>query len=99
MNDIVVAAFYHFTRFEDPAALRGPLLADISAHGLKGTVLLAAEGFNGTLAGSRAGIDSALDILRSLPNSAAFEHKESHADSMPFYRLKVHEGARRRPVG
>lgn len=89
MNVIVVAAFYHFTRFEDPAALRGPLLAKLSAHGLKGTFLLAPEGFNGTLAGSRAGIDSALDILRSLPNSATFEHKESHADSMPFYRLKV----------
>jgi UPF0176 protein len=89
MTDIVVAAFYHFTRFGDPAALRASLLAELSAHGLKGTVLLAPEGFNGTLAGSRAGIDSALDILRALPNSTHMEHKESHAGSMPFYRLKV----------
>ena len=89
MTDIVVAAFYHFTRFEDPAASRGPLLAALSAHDLKGTVLLAPEGFNGTLAGSRGSIDSALDILRSLPNAMAMEHKESHADSLPFYRLKV----------
>ena len=89
MTDILVASFYHFTRFEDPTALRGPLLAQLSAHDLKGTVLLAPEGFNGTLAGTRAGIDSALEILRALPNSTQLEHKESHAESMPFYRLKV----------
>ena len=89
MTDIVVAAFYHFTPFEDPAALREPLLAQLSAHDLKGSVLLAPEGVNGTLAGSRGGIDSALKILRALPNSMHLEHKESHAESMPFYRLKV----------
>lgn len=89
MTDIIVAAFYHFTRFEDPDALREPLLAQLSAHNLKGTVLLAPEGFNGTLAGSRVGINSAIEVLRALPNSMQLEHKESHAESMPFYRLKV----------
>jgi len=89
MTDILVASFYHFTRFEDPAAMRAPLLAQLAAHDLKGTVLLAPEGFNGTLAGSRESVDSALEILRALPNSTALEHKESHAESMPFYRLKV----------
>lgn len=89
MTDIIVAAFYHFTRFDDPAALRAPLLAQLSAHDLKGTVLLAPEGFNGTLAGTRVGVDSALEVLRALPNSMQLEHKESHAESMPFHRLKV----------
>lgn len=89
MNDIIVATFYHFTCFKDPAKLRKPLLAQLSEHDLKGTVLLAREGLNGTLAGSRVGIDAALDILRALPNSMQLEHKESHAKSMPFYRLKV----------
>jgi len=89
MTDIIVAAFYHFARFEDPAALRAPLLAQLSAHDLKGTVLLAPEGFNGTLAGSRVGVDSALEVLRALPNSTQLEHKESRADGMPFHRLKV----------
>lgn len=89
MTDIVVAAFYHFTPFEDPAALRESLLAQLSVHGLKGSVLVAPEGFNGTLAGSREDIDSALEILRALPNSKDLEHKESHAEKMPFYRLKV----------
>jgi UPF0176 protein len=89
MTDIIVAAFYHFTPLDDPAALREPLLAQLSAQGLKGTVLLAPEGFNGTLAGSRVDIDAALEILRALPNSKNLEHKESHAETMPFYRLKV----------
>jgi UPF0176 protein len=89
MTDIVVAAFYHFTPFADPAALREPLLAQLAAHELKGTVLLATEGFNGTLAGSREGIDAALMALRALPNSMAMEHKESYAERMPFDRLKV----------
>ncbi len=89
MTDIVVAAFYHFTPFADHAALREPLLAELSAHELKGTVLLASEGFNGTLAGSRAGIDAALKALRALPNAEGLEHKESYAEHMPFDRLKV----------
>ena len=89
MKDIVVASFYHFTRFEDPAALREPLLAQLSSHDLRGTVLLAPEGFNGTLAGSQTGVYSALEVLRALPNSMALEHKESYAETMPFYRLKV----------
>jgi UPF0176 protein len=89
MTDIVVAAFYHFTPFADPAALRATLLAELSAHELKGTVLLAPEGFNGTLAGSRAAINAALKALRALPNAGGLEHKESHAERMPFDRLKV----------
>ncbi len=89
MTDIVVAAFYHFTPFEDPAALRELLQAQLIAHDLKGTVLLAPEGFNGTLAGSRESIDAALEALRALPNSMNLEHKESYAARMPFYRLKV----------
>lgn len=89
MTDIVVAAFYHFTPFKDPAALRETLLAQLSPLDVTGTILVALEGFNGTLAGSRAGIDGALEALRALPNSSGLEHKESFAEKMPFYRLKV----------
>lgn len=89
MKDIIVASFYHFTHFEDPAVLREPLLDQLSSHDLRGTVLLAPEGFNGTLASSRTDVDSALEVLRALPNSMALEHKESYAETMPFYRLKV----------
>ena len=57
---LIIAALYHFTRFPDPAALRGPLLSLCTAQGVKGSLLLAREGINGTIAGSRAGIDACL---------------------------------------
>ena len=84
-----VAALYHFTRFEDPAALRGPLLDLCRAHGIGGTLLLAREGINGTIAGSRAGIDAVLAHIRALPGCAGLEHKESQSQTPPFNRMKV----------
>jgi len=84
-----VAALYHFTRFDDPATLRGPLLGLCEEEGISGTILLAAEGVNGTIAGPRAGIDKVLAHLRSLPGCATLEHKESFAEEQPFRRLKV----------
>ena len=85
----VVAALYQFTRFEDPAALRGPLAASCCAAGVRGTLLIAPEGVNGTIAGTRAGIDAALAHIRSLPGCACLEWKESTATEQPFNRLKV----------
>jgi len=86
---ITVAALYHFTRFPDPAALRGPLLDLCTAEGVKGSLLLACEGINGTIAGSRQGIDAVLAHLRALPGCDALVHKESYAEAMPFGRMKV----------
>lgn len=86
---IVVAALYHFTRFADLAALRDGVEAVCRPAGVVGTVLLAHEGLNGTIAGSRAGIDAALAHLRGLPGCADLEWKESHTDKVPFARLKV----------
>lgn len=85
----IVAALYHFARFEDPAALRGPLVDLCAQHGVKGSLLLAREGVNGTVASTRAGIDAVLAHLRQLPGCAALEHKESLADALPFGRMKV----------
>ncbi|MFA8441600.1 rhodanese-related sulfurtransferase [Yoonia sp.] len=84
-----VAALYHFTRFDDPAALRGPLLDLCKSKGIMGTLLLAKEGVNGTIAGDRAGIDAVLAHLRSLPGCVALEWKESTATEPPFHRMKV----------
>lgn len=84
-----VAALYQFTRFDDPAALQGPLTRVAFANGVKGTLLLAEEGINGTIAGTRSGIDATLDHIRKLPGCAALEWKESTASDMPFARLKV----------
>ncbi len=84
-----VAALYRFTRFEDPSALRGPLTHVAFANGVKGTLLLAHEGINGTIAGTRSGIDATLEHIRTLPGCAGLEWKESAATDMPFSRLKV----------
>ena len=84
-----VAALYHFTRFDDPSSLKGPLAALCCTNGVKGSLLLAQEGINGTIAGPRDGIDAVLAHIRALPGCAALEWKESHAPDMPFGRMKV----------
>ncbi len=86
---LTIAALYHFTRFPDPAALRGPLLQACLEGGVKGSLLLAREGINGTIAGPRAGIDAVLAHIRALPGCAGLVWKESFAESMPFGRMKV----------
>jgi len=86
---ITVAALYKFTAFPDPAQLHGPLLAVCEAGGVMGTLLLAGEGINGTIAGPRAGIEAVLAHIRTLPGCADLDWKESPADTMPFGRMKV----------
>lgn len=85
----MVAAFYQFTDFPDPDALRAPLAAIGSAGDVRGSVLVAPEGINGTIAGKPADVMKVLDHIRTLPGCAALEWKESHAASQPFKRLKV----------
>ncbi len=86
---LIVAALYHFTRFPDPAALRGPLLDLCLTQGVKGSLLLAGEGINGTIAGPRRGIDAVLAYIRALPGCTDLDWKESHAPTMPFGKMKV----------
>ncbi|RLQ21586.1 rhodanese-related sulfurtransferase [Seongchinamella sediminis] len=89
MAPVVVAALYHFVTLEDFHELREPLLDVCRDAGVKGTLLLAHEGINGTVAGPREGIDTVLAYLRADPRLAALEHKESFDEAMPFYRMKV----------
>ena len=86
---ICVAAFYQFTRLADCAALRGPLLELCNAEDVKGTLLLAREGINGTVAGSDDAIAKVLAHIRNLPGCAELEVKYSHAATLPFRRMKV----------
>ncbi|MCV2881775.1 rhodanese-related sulfurtransferase [Actibacterium sp. XHP0104] len=86
---LTVAALYHFTRFDDPAALRQGILDVATANDIRGSLLLAREGINGTVAGSRAGIDALLAHIRALPGCADLDWKESPASDMPFGRMKV----------
>ena len=88
-NDIVVAALYQFVTLEDFHELREPMLQACIEAEVKGTLLLAREGINGTIAGSRDGVHQVLAYLRSDPRLANLVHKESYDDHMPFYRMKV----------
>ena len=85
----IVAALYQFTRFEAPEALRAPMLELCEANGVVGTLLLAPEGINGTIAGSRKGIDAAIAHIRTLPGCNDLIWKESGSADQPFHRMKV----------
>ncbi|MBC7609639.1 MAG: rhodanese-related sulfurtransferase [Polaromonas sp.] len=85
----LTAALYKFVELPDFAELQAPLLAVCEAHGIKGTLLLAAEGINGTIAGLPDDVHAVLAYLRSDARLAELEHKESWASAMPFYRMKV----------
>jgi UPF0176 protein len=86
---ICVAALYQFTPFADHEALREPLLARMQEVGVTGSLLLAHEGINGTIAGSDNAIAAVLGHIRKLPGCADIEVKFSRAPSMPFMRTKV----------
>lgn len=84
-----VAAFYKFVHLPDYVELRSPLLSLCRANDLRGTILLAQEGINGTIAGSKSAIDTVLDGLRQDPRFADLTPKESETDSPMFDRMKV----------
>ncbi|WP_420632355.1 rhodanese-related sulfurtransferase [Candidatus Leptofilum sp.] len=89
MSSIVIAAFYKFVELPDYRERQRPLRDFCISQEVKGSILLATEGINGTVAGSRQGIDAVLAHLRQDTAFANLTHKESHADFMPFARMKV----------
>jgi len=86
---IVIAALYRFVRLDNFSDLRQPLLQLMLDMQIRGTVLLAAEGINGTVAGSEAAIEYLLEYLRQDPRLRDFDAKLSYDDEMPFYRSRV----------
>jgi UPF0176 protein len=86
---VCVAALYHFTPMADLPALRERLLDQCATQDIRGTLLIAGEGINGTIAGSDAAIAAIIAELRGLPGCAALEVKYSRAAVMPFGRMKV----------
>lgn len=89
MSTYLVAALYKFVELPDFEQLRDPLFAFCEQHEVKGTLLLAREGINGTISGPEAGVRAVLQRLRQDPRLADLVHKESWAEKAPFYRLKV----------
>ena len=85
----VVCALYKFVALENFEDLRQPLLDTMVANQVRGTLLLALEGINGTIAGPRAGIDAVLAWLKSDERLSDVSYKESYTDEAPFKRSKV----------
>ncbi|MBX3456798.1 MAG: rhodanese-related sulfurtransferase [Candidatus Paracaedibacteraceae bacterium] len=86
---LVVAALYQFAKFGTYQETQKPLQDLCDQHGVKGTLLLAEEGINGTIAGTRDGIDAVIGFIKSIGIFNNLEYKESHAEAMPFHRMKV----------
>ena len=86
---VPVAALYRFVAVPDPAALRDTLYAAAAEGGVRGTLLVAGEGVNGTIAGPAAALDRIAAIVRALPGDGLLSLKHSGAATMPFHRLKV----------
>jgi UPF0176 protein len=85
----VVTALYKFVTLENFEQLRAPLLQVMEENEVRGTLLLALEGINGTVAGSEQGITKVLNWLKSDKRLANISHKESFTDKAPFKRSKV----------
>ncbi len=88
-DKIHVCALYHFVDLENFESLRAPLLAFLEEHVIRGTLLLAHEGINGTVAGKGEAIEALLTYLQSIPGLEDVKWKMSYHDDMPFYRSRV----------
>ena len=86
---VTVTAFYKFVAIADPPALRTELLGVAQGQDVKGTILIAPEGINATIAGPDSGIRRVLAHLRADPRFADLASKESYAEQIPFGRLKL----------
>ncbi len=85
----VVAALYKFVKLPDYTELQGKLLTLCKRNGIQGTLLLAEEGINGTVSGTREAIDTLLEFLKSDSRFDDLQHKEALHQEQPFYRMKV----------
>ena len=89
MSNFIVAAFYKFADLPDFEIMQKTLLSLCQKHDLRGTILLAKEGINGTISGTRSGMDALAAFFKEEPRFVDMEYKESQAETIPFYRLKV----------
>ncbi|RUO32644.1 rhodanese-related sulfurtransferase [Aliidiomarina soli] len=83
------AALYKFVELDNYEAMRQPLLDVMLENEVKGTLLLAREGINGTICGTRQQLDNVLRHLQADARLADIDHKESPSDGQAFYRTKV----------
>lgn len=88
-SPFTIAALYRFASFDDPGALAADLRSFCATLGTCGTLILAKEGINGTVAGSKAAIGALVDHIRTLPGCAELDVKYAQAQEAPFARMKV----------
>ncbi len=88
-EEVVVSAFYKFVALDDHVAARATILELCEQAAIRGSVLVAPEGINGTIAGFRTNTDAFFTALRADDRFVDLEVKESFTDKMPFLRLKV----------
>jgi len=84
-----ICALYKFTRLDDFEAIQTPLKSFLNSLAIRGTLLLAREGINGTISGSKESLEKALDYLQSDPRLLGLDYKYSYSKKTPFKRLKV----------
>ena len=89
MKEIVIASFYKFVSLANYESLREPLLAKMQEHLIKGTIILAAEGINGSFAGTRENMDNFYQVIRADERLADLRFKETFDKDNPFEKSKV----------
>lgn len=89
MKCYVVVTFYKFVSLPDFMAMREPLLAIMNNQGIKGTIILANEGINGSFCAERASLDYLIGVIHQYPELANLEFKETISDFNPFDKAKV----------
>lgn len=89
MDQTVITTFYHFKNFPQFEILKEPLLSFCKKQNMKGTILLAKEGINSTISGSREAIDNLYHYLQDNLQIDDLVYKESFDQGQPFKRMKV----------
>ena len=84
-----VAALYRFAPVTDPAGVRDALQVVCDAGEVRGTLLVAPEGLNGTIAGSEPAVEAVLSAIHAMPGFETLELKYAWTDALPFHRMKV----------
>jgi UPF0176 protein len=85
----IITTFYHFITLPNFEEIKEPMMLFCKSQGLKGTILLAQEGINSTISGSREAIDNLYIYLRSEIGIANLVYKESFNSNQPFQKMKI----------
>ena len=89
MDPLLVAAFYKFIQLDDLESLQERIESCCQENNVFGIVLLAHEGINSTIAGTREGVGKVLEFIRQDSRFADLQWKESCATKQPFRKLRV----------